>query len=173
MKHAYLMIGVSGSGKSTVVKTLIAKAEEAGQTARVFSLDLLLLPFCNQRGFFTEGSEKEQYRAAHKYCNEESKDYFKFVDEDWKDALTNDIVIVDNMHLTKKSRARWCADLKAKGFQITAVQVMAPLQTIIDRQISRTDKSLPENVVRNFYKQVQEVMVGSEVDFLININGGE
>lgn len=48
---------------------------------------------------------------------------------------------------------------------------MCPLQTIIDRQRTRTDKSVPEETIRDMYMRQQEVLVGSEVDILKVVDG--
>ena len=174
-KTAFIMVGVSGAGKSTVKKALIERLEADGVKTHVFSLDDCRMSFMNAshagQWWSDLDTEADLYRMAFDYANGHQKEFDAHVNEQWSKALTGDAVIVDNTNLTKKSRARWVADSKAKGFTVWAIQVMCPLQTVIDRQKSRGDKAVPEHVVRDMYMRQQEVLVGSEVDMMMVVDG--
>lgn len=173
-KIAYVMVGVPGSGKSTWMKQTIARHTEMGKRVGVFSLDQCRLDL----------ARTDNYSEAFKYAIENPKAFDEHVNVAWHRTISvntefneelslvqNDVVIVDNTNLTKKSRARWVNDLRAKKFHIVGVQVMVPLVIALERQHTRGDKFVPESVVRDMYMRQQELMLGSEVDQLINVKG--
>jgi predicted kinase len=165
MKHAYLMVGVSGSGKSTqLLKMVIEKHYH--DVIRIFSLDECRHSFAEEQlGYPVD------YARAYALAVEKPKEFDAHVNLRWRDALGATTLFIDNTNLSKKSRARWCADARQKGFFITGVQMLVALQTVLDRQDTRTDKSVPLSVVRDMYFRQQEVLVGSEVDAVLNVNG--
>jgi tRNA uridine 5-carbamoylmethylation protein Kti12 len=173
-KVAFILVGVSGSGKSTVLKYMRTIAGEGTQA--VFSLDesrLRLASNAIAAVFERTGdmSDKEAYRIAFEVANDRPEEFNAQVNKDWAEALKADIVFVDNTNLTRKSRARWINDLRAKKFSISGVNVIAPLQVVLDRQATRGDKIVPEEVVRNMYMSQQEMLLGDEVDFLFHVDG--
>ena len=169
MKICFIMVGVSGSGKSTTIKQLSELMKNEGaKTIEVFSLDTCRLDFINAskagQWWSDNDTDADLYRQAFDFANEHAHDFGLFVTETWNKMLkAANVLFVDNTNLTRKSRARWIADAKAKGFLIYSVTMMTPLQTVIDRQASRTDKSVPASVVRDMYMRQQEVL-SSEVD---------
>lgn len=167
MKKAFILIGASGSGKSTVRKALEEKY--AGATA--FSLDDTRI-----RCFLSESSSKglsqgDVYKKAFDFCNKRVKTFEAQVKTDWQMALASDVVIVDNTNMTRKSRGSWVRDLKARNFEITMVVMQTPLDVIIARQKTRGDKEVPADVVKSQYMRQEEPMVGSECDKLIVVDG--
>lgn len=168
MKKAYLMVGVSGCGKSSIVEKIVE--HHAGESISVFSLDICRLTMFHKNT--NTDLDKIVYADAFAYCNEHQDDFNKMVSLMWNNALAYfDIVIVDNTNLTRKSRARWVNDLRSKGFQIAGIEVFTPLQVVINRQASRGDKSVPESVVRSMFMTQRELLLGSEVDALVVVNG--
>lgn len=168
MKKAYMMVGVSGCGKSSIVEKIVE--HHAGESVAHFSLDTCRLTMYHK--CTNTPLDKITYANAFAYCNEYQTDFNLCVNEMWKNSLEFfDIVIIDNTNLTRKSRARWVNDLHSKGFQIAGVEVYVPLQVVIDRQATRGDKSVPENVIRNMYMTQQELLLGSEVDALVTVSG--
>lgn len=174
MKSCFVMVGVSGAGKSTIMEQL--KKISGGKDIRTFSLDDCRLAFAgnhiageiHRRG---ELSNAEMYRIAFDMANENKSEFNDYVTDSWNKAMEGDVLFVDNTNLTRKARARWCTEAKAKGFSVWGIEVMAPLEVLVARQATRGDKSVPEAVVRDMYMRQQSVLVGSEVDFLMVVDG--
>lgn len=166
MKKAYLMVGVSGCGKSSIVE----KIAEQHAGVKVFSLDRCRLDLWMLRNFGGEMPD-DVYAAAFKYATENPVDFDSFVTSVWQEVMKADVIVIDNTNLTRKSRARWINDVRGKGFHIAGVEVFTPLQVVLDRQATRGDKSVPENVVREMYMRQQSLLLGSEVDALVTVNG--
>lgn len=172
-KICFIMIGVSGAGKSTAQKALASK-HAANATSRVFSLDNCRVDYFHQSPAFTGQtvSEAETYAAAFELVSAEPESFSNFVTKCWNSALKEaEVLFVDNTNLTKKSRARWSQEARQKGFLVCAVEVHVPLQVAIDRQLSRGDKSVPEDVVRDMYLRQQSVLLGAEADLLLYYDG--
>lgn len=167
-KLCYIMVGVSGSGKSTVVEKLL----NLHPLARVFSLDEVRTSMFEMACEDTSSvvDEKDLYAKAFAHANAHQKEFDAQVTASWNYALKGDVVIVDNTNLTRKSRARWIQEARSKGFTIIAVNVMAPLQVVMDRQASRNDKSVPADVVRDMYMRQQEVQA-DEAEFIVHADG--
>lgn len=173
-KICFIMVGVSGSGKSTAMEHL--KKIAGGETQSVFSLDDSRLCFAGNHlagvaTFKEDLTEQEAYRIAFEMANENKAEFDTQVNKDWAKALKADVVFVDNTNLTRKARARWVQDARAKGFTIWAIQMMTPLDVVITRQKTRVDKVVPESDVRDMYMRQQEVLLGDEADFLLHIDG--
>lgn len=173
-KKAYVMIGPSGSGKSTVRTALVAKHAEA--EVRTFSLDDCRIKFYldNAPGYAESGEGLTQgnlYGKAFDFANESGKEFNAFVEREWKESRAAQVVIVDNVHGTRKSRKPWVDALKKDNFHITMVQIQTPLEVILERQNTRGDKKVPANIVRQMYMRQEEAMVGSECDALLVIDG--
>ena len=170
MKTAYIMIGVPGAGKSTHIDFLRAAAKRENKTFKVFSLDTCRLSFTDEH-YWNKPQTAEAYAIAFKNASENQSAFDSYVTWMWKMALEADVVVVDNTNLTRKSRARWVQELRAKGFKIIAVNVMIPLQMAIDRQKTRGDKVVPEAVVRDMYMRQQEVLIPAEADEMTTVFG--
>lgn len=163
MKTCYVLIGVSGSGKSTFLKNYLDRPGVV-----VSSLDTYRLDMFDQ----IVSDPKKAYAEAFKFANENAKRFDDYVTKRWNEDLKNaETLFVDNTNLTRKSRARWINEARSKGFKIVGVQFYTPLQVVLDRQASRTDKFVPLDVVRDMYMRVQEVMLGTEVDSLMIVDG--
>lgn len=159
MKLGIVLVGASGSGKSSAIEQIVNLFPE--EDVRVFSLDMCRLNL----------AKTDDYSVAFEYVENNPSDFNALVNEAWAEALLGDVVIVDNTNISSKSRNRWLTDIRRKGGKTVAIQLFTPMQTVIDRQKFRTDKSVPENVVRHMYMHTSEVMLGSEVEHLINIDG--
>jgi len=170
------MIGVSGSGKSTIQRKLMGELSSVDQYfGSTFSLDDVRIRFVRQElsdQISASDSEADIYRMAFQHANDNKKEFDAFVNQEWAATLaTNGVIFIDNTNLTKKSRARWISDARSKGYKIVCVQVMTPLDTVLARQSSRTDKSVPLDTVRDMYLRQQEAQLGTECDILINVDG--
>jgi len=193
-KVAYLLIGPSGSGKSTYIEQL--KKDHAGQDVGVFSLDTCRLAYYALNGFENSimcgrpqlrfmklnlPTEREEmvkfYSEAFDFCNKAGADFNNFVSEEWiYTRNNNDVVIVDNTNVTRKSRLRWVNDLRNArtagqfGFHIVAVEFQTPLRTIVDRQSTRPDKSIPFTASTTQYFRMESALLGSECDEVVVLN---
>ena len=169
MKRAFILIGPSGSGKSTVRRELERKHEGVMS----FSLDDVRIKFFLENAVAVkEGlTEGDIYGKAFDYCNDNKAGFDAAVKSAWASARQSQVVIVDNVHGTRKSRAPWVADLRKDKFHITMVQVQTPLSVILERQKTRGDKEVPANIVRSMYMRQEEALVGSECDEVLVIDG--
>lgn len=175
-KVAFIMIGVSGSGKSTIQTKLMGELSSVNQYfCSTFSLDDARIRFLHQEKsdqILSSDSDADIYRKAFRYANDNKKEFDDFVNQEWWAVLTtNGAIFIDNTNLTRKSRARWISDARSKGFKIVCVQVMTPLDTVLARQTSRTDKSVPLETVSDMFMRQQEAQLGTECDVLINVDG--
>lgn len=173
MKRAFILIGASGSGKSTVRKKL---KETYGESLKAFSLDDCRINFYldTHPGYGTTGeglTEGDMYSKAFAHANKNGKEFDAYVAMAWRAARQATVVVVDNVNGTRKSRAPWVTDLRKDKFHITMVQVQTPLNVILERQLTRKDKSVPADVVRSMYMRQEEAMVGSECDSILVIDG--
>jgi predicted kinase len=176
-KNCFIMIGVSGCGKSTVrdrlLKTLV-EPDGSSTNVRTFSLDECRLQFTRQNhlGLHVDDLDPTAlYEAAFDYANANSKAFDAYVNEAWVYSLAGDSVIVDNTNLTRKSRARWSQEARAKGFTVWAVEVMTALSVVLERQRTRGDKNVPAHIVRDMYMRQQSVLVPAEADVLVVVDG--
>lgn len=170
MKVCWILVGPSGSGKSTLIDTLL-KSSAGGI---VFSLDSCRMQFAE--GFdeylgIPLHLEKDRYSAAYHLSMEHEKEFKEYHKEVWEHALTHEYVYVDNTNLTKKSRAPWIQGARAKGFTIIGAEVMAPLSVVLARQATRSDKAVPAARVTEMYMRQQELLLGSECDWLAYFDG--
>lgn len=174
-KKCYILVGVSGSGKSTAVRQLTERSYVSFEDPRVstFSLDAVRLAFYAE-AFPDAGfqSERERYAAAFEHSNTDSKGFTQAVNEAWQAMLLHSTVLfVDNTNLSRKSRTRWIQEARAKGFEIWGVEMMTSIATVVERQKTRSDKAVPESTVRDMYMRQQSILLGSEVDFFTAISG--
>ena len=168
-KLGFILAGPSGSGKSTVVKLITRPYATVNRPqVGIFSLDKCRLEFLEKN----IADPKQAYAKAFEYAQANDKEFSEYVTACWNATLANNhVVIVDNTNLTRKSRARWVNDLQAKKFKIVGIEVLAPLAVVIERQALRTDKSVPEQVVRDMYMRQEGLMLGTECDYLVVVDG--
>jgi tRNA uridine 5-carbamoylmethylation protein Kti12 len=159
------MVGVSGSGKSTVTYRLWNRYH-CDENVAEFSLDVCRLDFLDM----ITDDPKKAYAMAFKHATENQKQFDEYVNKRWAEALKADVIFVDNTNLTRKSRARWIQEARSKGFTIVAVNVMTPLKVVMERQATRKDKSVPLEVVRDMYMRMQEVQA-DEADYVLHVDG--
>ena len=159
-KFAYVMLGVSGSGKTTAVEEIRQAASTAGASFGVMSFDEVRLRI------YMEATGKQDYAGAFSYSLDNREEFNAAVAATWKEVLQCDVVMVDNTNQTPKSRARWIADLRAKHFHITGVHLICSLETLLERQKTRGDKCVPANSVRQQFFNISGFQIG-EVDDIV------
>ena len=131
-----VMLGPSGSGKSTYRKALDVDQE--------FSLDDLRIELYGD-------DYTEAFKASTEDKNFRKKANSRFIEM----IKTGDNVIVDNTNISKKSRRFYITEARRHGYQVHAIVFPISLQTLLDRQRTRDDKTVPESVVRNMYNKLQ------------------
>lgn len=162
-KTFFVLVGVSGAGKSTWVKSL-NKADYV-----IFSEDSLRLEYAAKHLDVAELNKltpQERYDASWKFChvNPESK-YEALVTERFEEAMSQGKhVVLDRMNPTRKSRGKWIARAKEKGFKVHSVELAVSEAMVQARQLTRGDKQVPAERVHQFFKQVEVPWLGPEVD---------
>jgi tRNA uridine 5-carbamoylmethylation protein Kti12 len=166
----YFLVGVPGSGKSTVIKRFSEKHTD--KDIRVFSQDRALMDFyCARTEEVLPTDEKELYAAAFRFMIAHQKEFDAFLDTRFKWALEAEVLFIDRTNTSKKSRRKYIAAAQQKGFSIIGIHVHVPLEIAINRQLSRDDKNVPIDVIRKMFFGIQEILVGAEADFIFHVDG--
>ena len=150
-----LIIGASGSGKSSFINSRTDMYAEFTQ----YSLDEL-----RTRWYGDDYSEAFRLSCADKKFNGNAqREYINLL----KEGLN---ICVDNTNLSKKRRRAYLTEARRRGYYAVAVLLPIDLQTVIDRQSTRTDKTVPEEAVRRQYAGLSYPSLG-EFDDVITHNG--
>lgn len=152
----YLPIAPSGAGKSTYLKEL----RETSPDVHVFSLDAL------RHEWYHPTDYRIAYEKAVADNKFEGRANARF-HADVKHCVANNLdLYVDNTNLSARRR-KWYIDIARKqGFYIVAVMMPVALSTLLERQKTRGDKTVPESAVKQQYNALQTPMIG-EVDQII------
>ena len=164
-KTLFMLMGVSGAGKSTWVKNL--KGDFV-----VFNEDDLRLEYARQhlnevdREHWPDMTVQEQYDASWKFCHlNPASEFDKFSKERFLQALeSGKHVILDRMNQGKKGRGKYINVAKAAGYKIHSVEFFISEQVAQARQLTRGDKQLPQHRVHQLYMQQEVPWLGPEVD---------
>lgn len=147
-------IAPSGAGKSTYLKSIEATYHAFGKELRVFSLDALRHEFYDVNDYAKayQGSVEDKsfearanarFHADIKHCKEIGASLY-----------------VDNTNLSAKRR-RWYLEIAKKHkFNTQAVLMPVDLDTVIKRQKTRGDKSVPVEAVKRQFYSLQAPMIG-------------
>lgn len=150
MPTVYMAIGAPGSGKSTFRQQYFSEAV-------VHSMDTLR----------HEWYDAENYARAFELSTQD-KDFSNKVQKHFVECLkTGKTVFVDNTNSSSKQRRRYILEAKKKGYRVVAILFPIALQTCIDRQQTRTDKSVPESAVQNIWNAISMPMIGEFDDIAI------
>jgi len=144
----YMLIGASGSGKSTFTMTL-----DYDKTS-VYSWDQLRLDY-----YLDKDDRKlplqEQYRIAFAKSTKD-KHFNSKVNKEYIDYLkTGKDVVIDNTNGSNKRRRFFVQEARARGYNVVAVLFPVEMRTIISRQEVRPDKTVPEEAVVRQYMNLQ------------------
>lgn len=138
-KVLFVAIGCSGSGKSTTYRKLSEKLE-----VQSFSLDALRHEWYG-----------ENYETAWAASVEDSQFSNK------ANARFNEMLgrcshlYVDNTNTSKKSRRQYIDMARKKGFCIHAIYLPCRIETVLSRQQTRHDKTVPDQAVLRQYFSIQ------------------
>ena len=134
MKTLWMLIGPSGSGKSTISKKIVQS--NLDKNIVVYSWDALRLEWYGDDYSKAWKASIDDRQFGHKAMTA----YNQLLDNERN-------VIVDNVNLTPKSRKKFLQKAQKLGYQTIGVVFDVPLQTLIDRQLSRPDKTVPTHAV--------------------------
>ena len=179
-KQMFILIGASGSGKTTYTKNLIHQAEMDCKKIAVYSLDTLRLAayhikknnlqFKNYNEMckfvFNEFvPDNSKYTKSWEFCSE-SPDYFNALADAYLVYLVSEKydIIVDNVNATKSARKKFVSAAKQKGYFVTASYFMVSKTALENSAKRRTDKKVPIEAVMSQYSKIAIPSIGSEVD---------
>ena len=162
-----LLVGASGSGKSTHVKQLVDEGfvhysfddirVELAQRA-LGAVDLAKVK---------AKSPAEQYRLAWEYCDKHRSEFGHYADVEYIKILKDyKSVVVDNTNTSRKNRTKFIVEAKKRGYKVEAVVFPVSRNQILERQLTRTDKNVPDDAVLRQYNFISIPWVGVEVDKL-------
>ncbi len=155
-KTVFMLIGPPGCGKSTFRKVL----EATHNGAAVLSMDDLRLEWYDPNDYgnaFAKASKDSSFNAK--------------VDKVYVEMLReNTHVILDNTNTAGRARKRWMAPARARDFRLVAVLFPSTRQTVIDRQKTRTDKTIPNHVVMDMYDRLSLPLYG-DFDQVLVVDG--
>lgn len=136
MNTLTLMVGVSGSGKSTYAKTLAKHIRNIEYISR----DEIRFKMLEEEG-------ETQYFGV------EQKVFKEFVSRIDKALLEGKHVLADATHLTPSSRLKLLKSLEVKPNILQAIVMDTPLEECLKRNRERTGLALvPENVIHSMYE---------------------
>jgi predicted kinase/CRISPR/Cas system-associated endonuclease Cas3-HD len=160
-KTAYILIGASGSGKSTFAKNQLEPIGEL--KTNYFSLDKSRLEFLQQAVLSDHTLTIE---SPFTYAIKNSAEFDKFAMAEYNKLLSDNIsIIVDNTNTSVKSRRKWITAAKHKGYCIHAFEFLNSLETLVSRQSTREpSKAIPDIAVQRQYFAMASPLLGSEVD---------
>jgi predicted kinase len=160
----YMPIGASGVGKSTYVKSILKTLSNI----KVYSWDDLRLEWYINNEEHRNLNMQDKYELAFKR-QVEDKDFNDKANDRFIEFVSSGInIIVDNTNLSKKRRQFFVDAARKNGYWIKAILFPTMLQTVIDRQNSRTDKTVPDAVVKQQYLSLQLPQYG-EVDEISSV----
>lgn len=158
----YILVGPSGSGKSTWVnKTLTSPS--------VISLDTFRLElFATKHALeIAELNNPESYAKAWEYADKNAKEFSEYVVIRTKDILSmtpvDGDVVIDNTNLGRKRRAIWLEAARRRKMKIVGVEFWNSSKTLLERQGTRADKSVPKSSVLSQLYSAQNCWLEYEV----------
>ncbi len=169
MGKCYVLIGPSGSGKSTWTKQHIRACD------KVVSRDTYYLEYFHSKvniGFATPDDKKLYADAWHLCCIDDKAGFEEFLRKKVADVfhdlkITHGSVFIDNTNGSKKARAFYIQHARNIGMKVVAVEFWNTFDTLVARQRTRPEKSVPESSVRQQYYAQTCAWLGSEVDEVI------
>jgi len=161
----YVLIGASGSGKSSFSKRLEKINCFSNKPVHYFSLDACRLEYAEKMGEAGGENQKDQYRTAYQYCDTHRSMFRHWADTEFMIKLKQyQDIIIDNTNVSRKTRAMYTTEARKRGYRVVAVMFPITLAEVLKRQGARSDKYVPDEAVTRQYMGVQVPFVGTEVD---------
>jgi predicted kinase len=151
----FIAIGPSGSGKSTA----FAKLKETNPGLEHFSWDALRHKWYDINDYanaFKLACEDKTFKV------EADKVYFELL-------KTKSDIYIDNTNLSVKRRRPYIQSAKRLGYKTVAIMFDVPLETLIARQSTRSDKYVPDSAVTQHFNSLQPPTL-EEFDEIIDSN---
>jgi len=160
----YIPIAASGSGKSTMFRSeamdCVLKVDAVEGEVLHFSLDKLR----------HDWYDADDYRNAFALACAD-KDFVNKANSAFADMTkTGQTIYLDNINISKKRRANYIRQARRYGYTVKAFLLPVALQTVLDRQTTRPDKSVPLEAVNQQYMGLSLPSIG-EVDMVIIYSG--
>jgi predicted kinase len=144
----------SGAGKTTLLRRLQARNPDL----QVFSLDML------RHEWYDPNDYEKAWKAASEdkeFANKANQRYIEMI-KSGKD------VYVDNTNLTPKRRKFYIEAARRLGYKVIGYTFDVDLDTLIARQSTRKDKTVPADAVRQQYMSLR-APTKDEVDELVKV----
>lgn len=162
----YMPVAASGSGKSTFVDELTKR--DSVYDMEVFSLDELRMRW--YVGDRNMASAEDVYSYAFKMSCDD-KHFKSNANAEFLNLVRGgNNVVVDNVNTSRKSRGWYITEARKRGYKVHALLFPVALQTVLDRQQTRADKTVPEAAVYQQYMRLSYPSLG-EVDKIEVISG--
>ena len=156
-----LMVGASGSGKSTATKGMFAAHKH-------YSFDDIRIDLAKKKVpeiMAKAKSPADEYHKAWTYCDGHRSEFGHMADVEFIKHLKNyDSVLVDNTNTSRKARTKFITEAKKRGYRVEAVMFPVSKDMILSRQTTRQDKIVPDDAVIRQYMGISIPWVGVEVD---------
>lgn len=156
----YMLIGCSGSGKSTFVRLGATEWLEPNQSKTIehYSWDRLR----------HDWYDKDDYARAFELSTQDKQFNSKAQKHFIELVKQKNHIVVDNINASRKRRRFFIETARQHGYYIIGVTFPIALQTVLDRQSTRDDKSVPENAVRQQYMSLQQPQYGEFDTIFVN-----
>ena len=157
---AIFMVGGPGAGKTNVGKGL--KLGRRG--FKVVNQDIALEAMKEEAGLPAEESE---YTAEQRSLRSKlGASAVKAAKEKFNQYVSNkNDMVIDGTGASYNATIKKVKELEDAGFDVSMVVANTPLQTALDRNKARKERSLPDKVVTKTYDQVQESLAKYKQDF--------
>ncbi len=152
----YMAIGAPACGKSTF-------RQELADDTLIHNMDELRCEWYLEDG----QNSDEDYDIAYKRSTED-KQFTSKVHQNFMQLIkTGQNVYCDNTNASAKRRRFYVTEAHKRGYKTVAVLFPTPLQTLLDRQKSRKDKTVPEYAVRRLWEAISQPSFGEFDEILV------
>lgn len=130
----FIMIGVPGSGKSTIAKEIAEKYNAKILSSDKIREELFGSEDCQSKGWLVFST---LYSRAREYL------------------MKNENIIIDATSINRKARKQIFSNLKDFDFEKIAIVKEVPIEVAKERNKSR-DRVVPDAVIENFYARYEK-----------------